>query len=112
MKNYTKSNMLLILGSIYGVILGGLIITFGVLSMGPVNFQSDPITSFFSLFVAFYCILIIACGFASITGVVFGIISMSNHKRGFYRICLILSGVSINPLSIFGALNGIDTVSA
>jgi len=38
MKNYTKSNTLLILGSIYGVILGGLIITFGVLSMGPVNF--------------------------------------------------------------------------
>ena len=112
MKNYTKSNTLLILGSIYGVVLGGLIITFGVLSMGPVNFQSDPISTFFSLLVMSYCIPCFILGLASIAGVVFGIISMSNHKRGTYRVCLILSGVTVNPLSIFGALNGIDTVMA
>ncbi len=112
MKNYKKSNTLLILGSIYGVILAAAIIIVGVASMRPANFDSDPLTSFVSLYIVLMCAVIIMYGLASLTGVVFAIISMNQHKRGLYRICLILSYVTINPLSIFGSLKGIDTVMA
>ncbi len=112
MKNFKKSNTLLIIGSIYGVILAGFVIAFAIASMRPVTFQSDPLTSFFSLYIVVMCAAIIMYGLASLTGVVFAIISMNQHKRRLYRICLILSYVTINPLSIFGSLKGIDTVMA
>lgn len=110
MKNYKKSNTLLILGSIYGVIFAVAIIVTGIASTTPVNFNSDPLTSFFSLYIVVLCAAIIMYGLASLAGVAFAIISMNQHKRWLYRICLILSYVTINPLSIFGSLKGIDTV--
>ncbi len=112
MKEFKKSNILLILGSIYGVIFAVAIIVTGIASMRPANFVSDPLTSFFSLYIVVMCAAIIMYGLASLAGVVLAIISMNQHKRGLYRVCLILSYVTINPLSIFGSLKGIDTIMA
>lgn len=112
MKKFKKSNILLILGSIYGVIFAVAIIVTGIASMTPVNFNSDPLTSFASLYIVVMCLAIIMYGLASLAGVVFAIISMNQHKRGLYRVCLILSYVTINPLSICGCYTGINTVVA
>ena len=116
MKNYKKSNCLLIFGSIYGVILACLIITYGVIYMRSLilanAFDTYPLINLIPILLFLFSIIMVLYGLASLVGVIFGIIAMSKHKRGNYRACLILSGLTINPLSIFGALNGIDTLAA
>ena len=114
MDDIQRSHKYLTGGAFYGI---GAALTYFLISalimlfvFGDRN-AIDPLTALFIglilLFILCIGIIIALLGIASIIGVVFGFVAMNKQKRKHYKMCLVFSKISLNPISVKGAAIGV-----
>lgn len=119
MDDFQKANQYLTGGAFYGI---GAALTYFLISALIMLFvfgersAIDPLTALFIglilLFILCIGIIIALLGIVSIIGVVFGFVAINKQKRKHYKMCLIFSKISLNPVSVKGAAIGVRAATA